>query len=338
MSAPLLQIRDLAVTFAGQGRNHLQAVCGVDLDVEKGQLHGVVGESGSGKSVTMMAVMGLLSPSACVTGSVRLDGEELIGKSERAMRRIRGARIGYIFQDPMTALNPLLTVGEQISEAIRLHERKITRRSANERAVDLLRLVAIPIPERRALQYPHEFSGGMRQRAVIAMAMANEPSLLIADEPTTALDVTIQAQIMELLERLRADKGVGLVLVTHDLGVVAGAASAVSIMYSGRVVEQGHVDDVFAFPRHPYTRGLLASLPQLDHPTARLVAIPGAPPPIAMRPSGCAFHPRCPLAIERCRIEVPALRAIGASMSACHRAEDLRPLGPTTNEATHAGA
>jgi len=338
MSGPLLQIRDLKVSFAGHGRSRLEAVCGVDLDVEKGQLHGVVGESGSGKSVTMMAVIGLLSPSARVSGSVRLDGEELVGKSERAMRRIRGARIGYIFQDPMTALNPLLTVGEQISEAIRLHDRKITRRSANERAVDLLRLVAIPIPERRALQYPHEFSGGMRQRAVIAMAMANEPSLLIADEPTTALDVTIQAQIMELLERLRAEKGVGLVLVTHDLGVVAGAASAVSIMYSGRVVEQGHVDDVFAFPRHPYTMGLLASLPQLDRPAARLTAIPGAPPPIAMRPAGCAFHPRCPLAVERCRIEAPALRRVGTSMTACHRAEELRPPQAATREVSDADA
>ncbi|MEO3997016.1 ABC transporter ATP-binding protein [Mesorhizobium sp. CAU 1732] len=337
MSAPLLEVRDLAVTFSARHRAELQAVCGVDLVVEAGQLHGIVGESGSGKSVTMMAVMGLLSSGARVTGSVKLQGEELIGRSQRFMRRVRGARIGYIFQDPMTALNPLLTVGNQISEAIRIHDRKITRRSADARAVDLLRLVSIPIPERRATQYPHEFSGGMRQRAVIAMAMANEPALLIADEPTTALDVTIQAQIMDLLERLRAEKGVGLVLVTHDLGVVAGAASAVSIMYSGRVVERGHVDEVFAWPRHPYTRGLLASLPQLERRLARLTAIPGSPPPIGNRPAGCSFHPRCTFAVDRCRTEMPALRRIGATEAACHRAEEFGPLATALpSEAPHA--
>jgi len=336
MREPLLQVRDLEVAFRSHGRAEFQAVCGINLDVERGQMHAVVGESGSGKSVTMLAIMGLLSPSARVSGSVRLEGEELIGKPERAMRRIRGARIGYIFQDPMSALNPLLTIGDQIAEAIRLHDRKITKRSAQERAVELLRLVAIPMAEQRALQYPHEFSGGMRQRVVIAMAMANEPSLLIADEPTTALDVTIQAQIMELLERLRAEKGVGIVLVTHDLGVVAGAASAVTIMYAGRVVEQGSVDEVFAWPRHPYTRGLLGSLPHPGRPKPRLDAIPGAPPPITMRPSGCAFHPRCAFAVERCLTEVPPLRSVGPSLSACHRAEELPPL-ISAMEAANAG-
>jgi peptide/nickel transport system ATP-binding protein len=323
MTVPLLQIRDLSVSFANRRGDPFEAVSGVDLTVNAGELHGVVGESGSGKSVTMLAVMGLLSPGARVSGSIRLDGQELVGLSERQMRKVRGRRIGYIFQDPMTALNPLMTVGAQIAEAVRLHKPQVGRSQARERAVELLRLVSIPMPEERASQYPHEFSGGMRQRAVIAMAMANEPELLIADEPTTALDVTIQAQIMELLERLRQDKGVGIVLVTHDLGVVAGAARGLSIMYCGRVVERGLVDDVFDKPLHPYTKGLLGSLPQPDARVARLRAIPGAPPPIGARPSGCAFHPRCGFALDICRAERPGLRPIGATTVACHRAEAI---------------
>jgi peptide/nickel transport system ATP-binding protein len=323
MSAPLLEIRDLSVSFAGRHGVAFEAVSGVDLTVAAGELHGVVGESGSGKSVSMLAVMGLLSPGARVTGSVKLDGRELVGLGERQMRKVRGARIGFIFQDPMTALNPLLTVGDQIAEAIRIHSSHASRSQARARAVDLLRMVSIPMPEQRALQYPHEFSGGMRQRAVIAMAMANEPDLLIADEPTTALDVTIQAQIMELLDRLRRERGVGIVLVTHDLGVVAGAARSLSIMYSGRVVERGLVDDVFAAPRHPYTRGLLDSLPQPGARVDRLRAIPGAPPSVGARPAGCAFHPRCSYAVERCRSERPMLRAVGSVTVACHRAEEV---------------
>ena len=326
MSAPLLEIHGLSVAFAGRHGDAFEAVSGVDFTVEAGELHGVVGESGSGKSVTMLAVMGLLSPGARLSGSIRLDGQELVGLSDRQMRKVRGARIGYIFQDPMTALNPLITVGEQIAEAIRIHAPKTSKAQARERAVELLRLVAIPMPEKRAAQYPHEFSGGMRQRAVIAMAMANEPDLLIADEPTTALDVTIQAQIMELLEKLRRDRGVGIVLVTHDLGVVAGAARSLSIMYAGRVVERGLVDDVFAAPRHPYTRGLLESLPQPDRRVERLRAIPGAPPPISARPAGCAFHPRCAFAIDICRTQSPALRPVGAVTAACHRAEEIAAL------------
>ncbi|HEV7415361.1 MAG TPA: ABC transporter ATP-binding protein, partial [Tianweitania sediminis] len=204
-----------------------------------------------------------------------------------------------------------------------IHKPEVSRSEAKQRAVELLRLVAIPMPEKRAEQYPHEFSGGMRQRAVIAMAMANEPDLLIADEPTTALDVTIQAQIMELLDRLRREKGVGIVLVTHDLGVVAGVAKSLSIMYAGRIVERGLVDDVFAAPHHPYTRGLLDSLPQMDQRVERLRAIAGAPPPISARPSGCAFHPRCSYAIERCLVERPPLRPVGPVEAACHRAEHV---------------
>jgi peptide/nickel transport system ATP-binding protein len=323
MSPPLLQISDLRVTFVSRSGLGLEAVRGLDLTLQDGELHGVVGESGSGKSVAMMAVMGLLPSSARVTGSVRLRGEELIGRSQRYMRRIRGARIGYVFQDPMTALNPLLPVGAQVAEAVSIHNRSLSRTDARERALALLRLVAIPSPERRLDQYPHEFSGGMRQRAGIAIAMANEPELLIADEPTTALDVTIQAQIMDLLRRLREEKGIGLVLVSHDLGVVAGAASRVSIMYAGKVVERGSVDDVFSSPRHPYTRGLLASLPKLDQRVGRLTAIPGAPPAIHDRPSGCDFHPRCAHAVERCRIDAPALRMVETTEAACHLAEDI---------------
>jgi oligopeptide/dipeptide ABC transporter ATP-binding protein len=333
MSAPLLEIRDLSVAFMTGHGDAFEAVSGIDLTVRAGELHGVVGESGSGKSVTMLAVMGLLSPGARLSGSIRLDGAELVGLSERQMRKIRGARIGYIFQDPMTALNPLMTIGDQIAEAVRIHAPRTRRSEARARAVDLLRLVAIPMPEKRATQYPHEFSGGMRQRAVIAMAMANEPALLIADEPTTALDVTIQAQIMELLERLRQDKGVGIVLVTHDLGVVAGAARSLSIMYSGRIVERGLVDDVFATPRHPYTKGLLESLPQPDARVDRLRAIPGAPPPITGRPAGCSFHPRCAYAIDVCRRERPALRMVDAVSVVCHRAEEIgtRALQPESD-------
>ncbi|MCG6116056.1 MAG: ABC transporter ATP-binding protein [Mesorhizobium sp.] len=323
MTTPLLEIRELSVAFAGRHGDAFEAVSGVDLTVNAGELHGVVGESGSGKSVTMLAVMGLLSPGARLSGSIKLDGRELVGLSDRQMRKIRGLRIGYIFQDPMTALNPLLTIGDQIAEAVRIHKPQVSRSQARERAVELLRLVSIPMPEERATQYPHEFSGGMRQRAVIAMAMANEPDLLIADEPTTALDVTIQAQIMELLEKLRQEKGVGIVLVTHDLGVVAGAARSLSIMYSGRVVERGLVDDVFAAPHHPYTKGLLGSLPQPGARVDRLRAIPGAPPPIGARPSGCAFHPRCDYAIDICRAERPVLREVGKTTVACHRAEEV---------------
>jgi oligopeptide/dipeptide ABC transporter ATP-binding protein len=327
LSSPLLEIRGLAVTFVTRSGLALEAVRGLDLTLADGELHGIVGESGSGKSVAMMAVLGLLPPSARVTGSVKLRGEELIGRSQRYMRRIRGARIGYVFQDPMTTLNPLLTVGAQVAEAVSIHHRLLSGSAARERALALLRLVAIPSPERRFDQYPHEFSGGMRQRAGIAIAMANDPDLLIADEPTTALDVTIQAQIMELLRELRQEKGIGLVLVSHDLGVVAGAASRLSIMYAGKVVERGSVDEVFAAPLHPYTHGLLASLPRLDQRVGRLTAIPGTPPAIHDRPSGCDFHPRCIHALGRCRLESPRLRRIEDKEAACHFAEEIRSAG-----------
>jgi oligopeptide/dipeptide ABC transporter ATP-binding protein len=276
----------------------------------------------------MLGVLGLLPPSALVSGSARFRGQELLAMPQPALRAIRGARIGMIFQDPLTALNPVLQVGQQVVEAIRIHHRDVSRKAAMARAVELLDLVSIPQPEHRVRQYPHEFSGGMRQRAMVAMAMANEPELLIADEPTTALDVTVQAQILEVLQRLRARLRIGLILITHDLGVVAGMADTVAVMYAGRVVERGGVDAVFEASRHPYTRGLLAALPKLDAGDEPLVGIEGRPPSLAERPSGCAFHPRCPLAQDRCRTEEPVLRQVGPTWSACHFAEALPEAHP----------
>jgi len=322
---PLLAIRDLRVMFPGG----LEAVSGVDLTVDRGEVLGIVGESGSGKSVSMLAAMGLLGPGVGVSGSVRLDGEELVGQPASMLRRLRGKRLAMIFQDPMTALNPVMTIGEQIGEAIRIHEPGVARRALAARVVDLLELVAIPFPRRRAEQYPHEFSGGMRQRAMIAMAMANDPELLIADEPTTALDVTIQAQVIELLDRLRRERGMGLVLITHDLGIVAGLADRVAIMYSGRVVERAPVREAFYAPRHPYTRKLLASLPSIEGGAERLTPIEGTPPGLGDRPAGCAFHPRCDLVIERCLVERPTLAGGAGHAAACHRAEALATAGST---------
>jgi peptide/nickel transport system ATP-binding protein len=316
---PLLAVRDLRVAFATRA-GPVEAVAGIDVDLEAGRVLGVVGESGSGKSVSMLGVLGLLPKSATVTGSALFRGQELLGMAPQALQAIRGARIGMIFQDPLTALNPVLRVGEQIVEAIRIH-RDVSRKAAMARAVDLLDLVSIPQPRERVQQYPHEFSGGMRQRVMIAMAMANEPELLIADEPTTALDVTVQAQILEVLQSLRANLGIGLILITHDLGLVAGMADAVAVMYAGRIVERGSVDAVFDDPRHPYTRGLLAALPTLDAGDAPLVGIEGRPPSLRDRPPGCAFHPRCALAEARCRVERPTLRFVGSTWCACHLAD-----------------
>ncbi|MBN9527758.1 MAG: ABC transporter ATP-binding protein [Alphaproteobacteria bacterium] len=322
MTAPLLEVRGLEVAFPSPA-GRLAALRGVDFHVAAGEVLGLVGESGSGKSLTMLSIMGLLAPNVEVSGSVRLDGEELLGRTEAAMRRYRGRRIAMIFQDPMTALNPVIPIGDQIVEAIRIHQPGLSRRSARERAVELLSQVAIPDPRARAGQYPFEFSGGMRQRAMIAMALANDPELLIADEPTTALDVTIQAQVIEVMERLRRDRGIGLILITHDLGLVAGVADRVAIMYAGRVVEQAATAEVFYRPRHPYTRRLLASLPRFDDDVDRLATIDGVPPSPARRPPGCAFAPRCLDAVDRCAQDDPLPRRIGASAVACHRAEEL---------------
>lgn len=319
MSAPVLQIRDLTVTFATP-LGPLVAVRGVDLDVGAGELVAVVGESGSGKSVSFLAAMGLLPSTATVQGSVMLDGEQLVGASAKHMRSVRGRLLSMIFQDPLSALNPVHRIGAQISEMLKAHQ-KMSERAARSRAVELLEVVGIPQPGDRAMQYPHEFSGGMRQRVVIAMAIANSPKVLIADEPTTALDVTVQAQILEVIQKVQRQFGTAVVLITHDLGVVARVCDRVNVMYAGRFVERAAVTDLFDAPTHPYTRGLLASLPQAG--SERLVPIVGFPPNMLRPPSGCAFRARCADAIGDCEHAVPELRAVGAAQSACIRAAEL---------------
>ena len=319
MSEPILQIRDLTVTFATP-LGPLVAVRGVDLDVGAGELVAVVGESGSGKSVSFLAAMGLLPSTATVQGSVMLDGMQLVGASAKQMRSVRGRLLSMIFQDPLSALNPVHRIGAQISEMLRAHQ-KMSERAARARAVELLEVVGIPQPGDRAMQYPHEFSGGMRQRVVIAMAIANSPKVLIADEPTTALDVTVQAQILEVIQKVQKQFGTAVVLITHDLGVVARVCDRVNVMYAGRFVERAAVSDLFDAPTHPYTRGLLASLPQAGKD--RLVPIVGFPPNMLRPPSGCAFRARCADAISDCEHAVPELRAVGAAQSACIRAAEL---------------
>ena len=319
MSDSILQIRDLTVTFATP-LGPLVAVRGVDLDVGAGELVAVVGESGSGKSVSFLAAMGLLPSTATVQGSVMLDGVQLVGASARQMRSVRGRLLSMIFQDPLSALNPVHRIGAQISEMLRAHQ-KMSERAARARAVELLEVVGIPQPGDRAMQYPHEFSGGMRQRVVIAMAIANSPKVLIADEPTTALDVTVQAQILEVIQKVQKQFGTAVVLITHDLGVVARVCDRVNVMYAGRFVERAAVSDLFDAPTHPYTRGLLASLPQAGK--ERLVPIVGFPPNMLRPPSGCAFRARCADAVSDCEQAVPELRAVGAAQSACIRAAEL---------------
>jgi oligopeptide/dipeptide ABC transporter ATP-binding protein len=327
---PLLRIEGLSVDFAtDDGTVH--AVADLDMEVWPGEIVAVVGESGSGKTVTAMSVLRLLKePPArirCTTLTFR--GQDLRGMSPRQLRAVRGGPVGMIFQDPMTALNPVLTIGAQIVEAVLLHQRRLDRAAAKTRAVELLRLVGVPDPAQRLKQYPHEFSGGMRQRAMIAMAIANNPDLIIADEPTTALDVTIQAQVLQLLRTAQAQTGAATILITHDLGVVAELADRVVVMYAGRIAETAGVRELFAAPRHPYTMGLLASLPRMDLETDRLDPIPGNPPNLADPPPGCPFHPRCPLARERCRTERPALADVGdGRRSACHFHEELDGMDP----------
>ena len=338
MSDHVLDVRGLTVDFRGT-----PAVRGVDLALRRGEVLGLVGESGSGKSVTALAAMGLLPDSATVGGSVRLDGAELVGASDAALSRLRGNRIAMVFQDPLTAFTPVYRIGDQIVEAIRTHQ-DMPRAKAARRAVELLDLVGIPEPAVRAQAFPHEFSGGMRQRAMIAMAVANDPDVLLADEPTTALDVTIQAQILDVLRTAQRETGAALLLVSHDLGVIAGTADRVAVMYAGRIVETADVRTLFARPRMPYTLGLIGAVPRLDGgPDADgsapgvLVPIPGSPPLPDALPPGCAFAPRCPLAEDRCRQAEPALLDVGVPgeaeppgdhRAACLRTADVAGLGP----------
>ncbi len=323
---PVLSVRNLSVDFPTED-GVVHAVDDVSFDVYANESVGIVGESGSGKSVTSMAILGLLPKTAIVKGVVEFEGKNLVGLSEKDLRPLRGDRIAMVFQDALAALNPVFTVGDQIAEAIKVHH-DLSRSEMQDRVLFLLDLVGIPQPSTRAKQYPHEYSGGMRQRAMIAMSIANDPAVLIADEPTTALDVTIQAQVLDVLERIQDRTNSSILLITHDLGVVAGVADRVQVMYAGRHVEGGTVDEIFYEPRHPYTRGLLASLPRLDrrYGNERLPRIKGQPPSLIFLPSGCAFHPRCPYADLDgvCTSLRPELQPVSPDhVSACHFAKTL---------------
>ncbi|MGG5822729.1 ABC transporter ATP-binding protein [Falsiroseomonas sp. HW251] len=315
----LLEICGLTTEIV-TGRRGVRALAGIDLSVAQGEAVGIVGESGSGKSMLALALMGLLPPAIRVTaGRILLDGNDLLTLGERGMRAVRGARMGLVFQEPMTALNPLQSIGTQVAEVLTTH-RRAKRAEAWRLAVALLDRVGIPDAARRAGEYPHRLSGGLRQRAVIAMALACDPALLVADEPTTALDVTIQAQIMDLLADLRRERGLAVMLISHDLELVAGFADRVAVMYAGRIVEQGPAREALTAPRHPYTRALLGSIPRIDGDEARLPAIGGLVPRLDDLPPGCAFAPRCALAIEACGAAPPALTGSAVHQAACIRA------------------
>src|SRR5256714_2760644 len=325
---PLLSIRNLVVEFRTED-GIVHAVDDISYDVYPGEILGIVGESGSGKSVSTMSILGLIPqpPGRILSGTAMFKGRDLLKLKKRQLRKVRGNEVAMVFQDPMTSLNPVLKVGDQLGEAIKTHHPKESDDEIGKRVVDLLRLVGVPNPEVRVDQYPHEFSGGMRQRAMIAMSISNSPSLLIADEPTTALDVTIQAQILEVLKKAQRETNAATILITHDLGLVAELADRVVVMYAGKVVENGDVHTIFSNPRHPYTIGLMESLPRVDIDEDGLRPIPGSPPSLINRPPGCPFHPRCFLSQgrERCREEEPLLRPMGdsAHLTACHFAEEL---------------
>jgi peptide/nickel transport system ATP-binding protein len=306
----LLEVEDLTVDFATED-GVVHAVRGISIAVAPGKMLGVVGESGSGKSVSMLSVMGLTRASnSTISGEARFEGRDLLELPNEQLRTIRGNEIAMIFQDPLSSLHPFYKVGSQLIEAVRTHQ-DVSKKAARERAIELLKLVGIPDPRGRVDSYPHEFSGGMRQRAMIAMALANDPKVLIADEPTTALDVTVQAQILELIARLQRERDMAVVLITHDLGVVAEYADEIAVMYAGRVIERGPTEAIFAAPEHPYTWGLLQSIPRLDRPRDEpLVPIPGRPPSLISLPSGCAFHPRCTYVRERHRRVDPQLEPV----------------------------
>jgi peptide/nickel transport system ATP-binding protein len=322
----LLEVRDLRTYFRTDD-GIVKAVDGVNFDVDKGKTLGIVGESGSGKSVTCLTIMGLNPKKSAITsGEARFNGEDLITAPKKRLREIRGNDIAMIFQDPMTSLNPVHTIGRQLVEAIQLH-RDVSKRQAKLRALELLKAVGIPRAERRVDDYPHQFSGGMRQRVMIAMALVNDPDLLIADEPTTALDVTTQAQILELMNRLQREFGSAIIMITHDLGVIAEIADDVVVMYAAQVAERGTVDQLFSRPHHPYTWGLLGSLPRLDADTDRLVQIQGQPPSLLNPPRGCRFNPRCPYVMNVCKQQDPELRPVSDEpehLQACHLDEQTK--------------
>ena len=327
MPDPILSIKDLTVEFKTED-GIVHAVTDVTYDLMPGEVLGIVGESGSGKSVSMLSILGLSPQGRIPKGEAIYKGQNLLTMSQKQLREIRGGDMAMIFQDPMTSLNPVLKVGDQISEALLSHNAGMKEDGARKRTIELLEVVGVPFAERRVDQYPHEFSGGMRQRAMIAMAIANNPSVLIADEPTTALDVTIQAQIVEVLKKAREETHAAIVLITHDLGLIAELADRVVVMYAGRVVELSDVYTIFNEPRHPYTVGLMNSLARLDVDQEWLEPIPGQPPSMIAPPPGCAFHPRCTFSHGRlvCRTDVPALRPIGEGaehVSRCHFAEEL---------------
>ena len=335
MADPILSIKDLTVEFDTED-GVVHAVTDVSFDLHPGEILGIVGESGSGKSVSVMSVLGLIPqpPGRIASGEALFKGEDLLTLPKRRLREIRGGEMSMIFQDPMTSLNPVFTIGDQIAEAIMVHNPRDERTSqADKRTIELLELVGVPSAERRVNQYPHEFSGGMRQRAMIAMAIANNPSVLIADEPTTALDVTIQAQIVEVLKAAQSETHAATILITHDLGLIAELADRVVVMYAGRVVELSDVFAMFEQPGHPYTVGLMNSLARVDLDRERLEPIPGQPPSLVHPPPGCAFHPRCQLSQGRalCRRDIPSLRPfaggqLAAHSTACHFAEELIAL------------
>jgi peptide/nickel transport system ATP-binding protein len=317
MIEPVLSVRDLQVEFVTR-HSTLRAIDRVSFDIAKGEVLGVVGESGAGKSVTGLAAIGLIDPPGRISGgSIHLSGLRIDNLPAEEMRRIRGRRIGMIFQDPLTSLNPLYRIGDQLVETIRTHT-ALSEQAARRRAIDLLAEVGIPAPEKRIDGYPHEFSGGMRQRVVIALAICAEPELIIADEPTTALDVSVQAQIISLIKRLGRDHGTAVMLVTHDMGVIAETCDRVAVMYSGRIAEIGPVRDVVQHPLHPYAKGLMGAIPTLAGNATRLVQIPGSMPRLSAIPPGCAFNPRCAFAFERCRTERPEPIRQGEQAVACH--------------------
>ena len=329
----ILEVNNLSISFHTYG-GEVQAVRNVNFDLHEGETLAIVGESGSGKSVTVQSVMRLLSmpPGEFKSGSILMNGEDIVRKTEKEMEKIRGQEMGMIFQDPMTSLNPTMKVGRQITEGLIKHQ-NMSKEEAEKRGLELLRLVGIPNPERRINQYPHEYSGGMRQRAVIAIALSCDPKILIADEPTTALDVTIQAQILELLRDIQSKRKTGIVLITHDLGVVANAADRVAVMYGGKIVETGTVDEIFYQPKHPYTWGLLGSMPKVDDAKGVLQSIPGSPPDLKDPPKGCPFAARCPHAMKVCDQHMPDyIESSSTQKTACWLLDERAPkVAPPEN-------